>query len=428
MQDNMPQITVFPRMYHVRQVFDTPQITDIQATLFRELDSERIASLIQPGARIAVTAGSRGIANIVSILKYLVDFLRHHSADPFLVPAMGSHGGGTAQGQREILESLGITEEIVGAPIVSSMEVVEIGRSCYGFPVYADKHAAESDGIVLVNRVKPHTDFEGPVESGLMKMMAIGLGKHRGCLEVHRQTVHHGYSKVIPEIGSVFLENLPVLFGVGIVENAFDQTALIQATPASTLLETEKDLLVAAKRMMGKLPFDDLDVLIADEMGKNISGSGIDTNVIGRIMFIGEKEPERPRITRIVVLDLTPESHGNAAGIGLADYITQRLVDKLDRSAMAANVMAAMTPEKGRIPIALPSDNEAVSAALKTIGAVDSKEARLIHIRNTLQMGELDISEALLPEAQAREDLKVIREIGPLPFDKKGVLEPVNFE
>jgi len=202
MENSLPEIEEFPRMYHVRQVLDAPQITDIEGNLLRELNSTGVRSLIQPGARIAVSAGSRGIANIVLILKNLVDFLRACSAEPFLVPAMGSHGGGTSRGQREVLESLGITEEAIGAPIVSSMDVVEIGQSCHGFPVYADKHAAEADGIVLVNRIKPHTDFEGPVESGLMKMMAIGLGKLKGCVEVHRQTVQYGYREVIPEIGA----------------------------------------------------------------------------------------------------------------------------------------------------------------------------------------------------------------------------------
>jgi hypothetical protein len=427
MENNFSEIKEFPRMYHVRQVLDAPRVADIEETVLRELNSTGVGSLVQPGARIAVTVGSRGIANIVPILKNLVAFLRSFSAEPFLVTAMGSHGGGTSKGQREILESLGITEDAVGAPIISSMEVVEIGKSRYGFPVYADKHAAESDGIVVVNRVKPHTDFEGPVESGLMKMMAIGLGNLRGCVQVHRQAVQFGYRSVIPEIGGLFLKTLPVLFGIGIVENAYHETALIRVASASNLLETEKELLVAAKRLMCKLPFDDLDVLVVDEIGKNISGSGTDTNVIGRIMFVGEKEPERPKITRIVVLDLTPECHGNAIGVGLADYTTQRLLHKINFRAMASNAIAAMTPEKGRVPIALQTDKKAVAAALKTIRAVAPKEARVVHIRDTLHMWELDISEALLPEAEARKNLEVIREMGPLSFDEEDFLEPVVF-
>ena len=309
----------YPEMYHIRQVFDVPKVDNIEEALSHALESIRINSLINPGARIAITAGSRGVANIDRVLRHLVRVLKENSAKPFLIPTMGSHGGGTAEGQVEVLRSLNITEESVGAPIVSSMEVVEIGKSCFGFSVLVDKNAAEADGVIVVNRIKPHTEFEGPIESGLMKMMAIGLGKHKGCIQVHKQTVAYGYREVIPEIGRVILENLPVLFGVALIENVYDETAIIKAIPHSQFLVEEKKLLVRAKTLMARLPFDDIHVLIVDKMGKNISGTGMDTNVIGRIMFIGEKEPEKPKITRIVVLDLAEESHGNAIGVGLAD-------------------------------------------------------------------------------------------------------------
>jgi len=416
----------YPRMHHIRQIFDAPTIGNIEETLDQELETIGIDRFVKKGARIAITAGSRGVANMDRILKHLVSTLKKYSANPFLFPAMGSHGGGTAEGQREILESLGITENSVGAPIISSMEVIEVGRSAYGFPVFVDKHAAKADGIIVVNRIKPHTEFEGPIESGLMKMMAIGMGKHRGCLEVHRQTVHYGYRNVIPEIGKVILENLPVLFGIGIVENVYDETALIQVIPASQFLEEEVKLLVEAKNLMARLPFDKADILIIDEMGKNISGTGMDTNIIGRIMFIGEQEPESPKISRIVVMDLTPESHGNAIGIGLADYTTQRLVSKINHTAMATNAITAMTPEKGRVPIAFQTDREAVEAALATIGAVKPENARAIHIRNTLEIGELDVSEAFLKEIEEREDLELLDDLGPLVFDEHGSLQPVS--
>ncbi|MDI7260554.1 MAG: lactate racemase domain-containing protein [Thermodesulfobacteriota bacterium] len=415
----------YPRMYHVYQVFEAPKVVNIEEALNRELESVQIRSRIKEGSRIAITAGSRGIANIDQILKHLVHFLKENLAKPFLIPAMGSHGGGTAEGQLEILRSLNITEGAIGAPIISSMEVVEIGRSSFGFPVLVDKHAAEADGIIVVNRIKPHTEFEGPIESGLMKMMAIGMGKHKGCLEVHKQTVHYGYREVIPEIGRIILERLPILLGVGIVENIYDETAMVQAIPPSQFLVEEKRLLAEAKRLMARLPFDKMDVLIVDEMGKNISGTGMDTNVIGRIMFIGEKEPERPRITRIVVLNLTDESHGNAVGIGLADYTTQRLLEKMDPWATSINAITAMTPEKGRIPIVLKTDKEAMEAALNTIGAVDPEKARVVHIKNTLEIGELDISEAFMREVEGREDLKLVKELGPLSFDGQGNLNPV---
>ena len=418
----------YPKMYHIRQVFEVPRVDNLEETINQELESIRINSRIKAGARIGITAGSRGVAGIDRIMRHLVRILKEKSAKPFLFPSMGSHGGGTAEGQLEILKSLNITEESVGAPIVSSMEVVEIGESSFGFPVLVDKHASQADGIVVVNRVKPHTEYEGPIESGLMKMMAIGMGKHKGCFEVHKQTVNYGYREVIPEIGRVILEKLPILFGLAILENVYDETAIIRAVPPSGFLVEEEKLLARAKKLMARLPFDNIDVLIVDEMGKNISGTGMDTNVIGRIMFIGEQEPENPRITRIAVLDMTEESHGNAVGIGLADYTTQRVVAKIDHKALAINCITAMSPEKGRIPIALKTDKEAVETALSTIGAVDPEGARVIHIKNTLEIAELDISEALVEEIKGREDLKLTEEVGPLSFDDKGNIALVTME
>jgi len=415
----------FPNMFRIRQIFDAPREADVEAALDRELASIGVDSRIKEGARIAITAGSRGIAHIDRILGRLVMALKERGARPFLIPTMGSHGGGTGEGQTAVLESLRVTEETIGAPILSSMEVVEIARSRFGFPIMVDKLAAEADGVIVVNRIKPHTEFEGPVESGLMKMMAIGMGKHRGCFEVHKQTVQYGYRDVIPEIGGVILQKLPILFGIGIVENIYDETAMIRAVRPDQFLEEEKKLLSDAKRLMARLPLDPLDVLIVDKMGKNVSGTGMDTNVIGRIMFIGEKEPEHPKITRIVVLDLTEESHGNAVGIGLADYTTRRLADRIDLRATAINCITAMSPEKARIPIALDTDREAVEAAFDTIGAVDPEKARVAHIKNTLEIGELEVSKALMEEVEARDDLKVMDSLGPLSFDAQGLLRPV---
>jgi hypothetical protein len=417
---------IYPEMYRVRQVFDAPRVGNLEETLNREMASIRAKDLIKPGARIALTAGSRGVAHMDHILKYLVQAVRQKGAHPFLIPAMGSHGGGTSEGQVEVLKSLGVTEESTGAPIVSSMDVVEIGRSRFGFPVMVAKAAAEADGVIVVNRVKPHTEFEGSIESGLMKMMAIGMGKHRGCFEVHKQAVQYGYREVIPEIGGVILSKLPILFGLGIVENIYDETAVIRAVLPSRFPDEEKGLLSLAKKLMARLPFEKIDVLIVDQMGKNISGTGIDTNVIGRIMFVGEREPEKPKITRIVVLDLTEASHGNAVGIGLADYTTQRLVKKTDLAVMATNAITAMTPEKGRIPIALPTDQAAVEAALDTIGSIPPQEARIVHIKNTLELGELEVSKAFLPEMKGRADLEVRRKLGPLSFDMTGCIRPVG--
>lgn len=415
----------YPNMYHICKVFDAPKVPNIEDTLSHELKAIQAAFLVKDGARIAITAGSRGIANIDRILRHLVQFLKKNSAEPFFIPAMGSHGGGTPEGQLEILKSLNITEDSMGAPILSSMEVVEIGKSSFGFPVLVDKHAAEADGIIVVNRVKPHTEFEGSIESGLMKMMAIGMGKHKGCIQVHKQTVNYGYREVIPEIGRVILEKLPILFGVALVENVYAETAIINAILPSRFLIEEKRLLVKAKELMARLPFDQVDVLIIDEMGKNISGTGMDTNIIGRIMFIGEKEPDHTKITRIAVLNLTEESHGSAIGIGLADYATRRLVNKIDHYATAINCMAANTPEKCRVPITLETDKEAVDAALNTVGAVDQDKARVVHIKNTLEIAEFDVSEALLEEAKGKESLRLEKELGPICFDSQNNLKPI---
>ena len=412
----------FPRMHRIRQTIDAPKIDNIKDTITKELSKLDLTSLIRPGARIAITAGSRGIKHIDLILKTLIDILKKNRADPFIVPAMGSHGNGTAQGQIDILKSLNITQDTMGVPILSSMEVVQIGISSHGFPILVDKHAATADAVVVMNRIKPHTEFEGPIESGLMKMMAIGLGNHKGCFQVHKQTVNFGYSKIIPEIGSIILNTIPVLFGVGIVENIYDETACIKACLPDKFHETEALLLKKAKTYMARLPFEKIDILILDEMGKNISGTGMDTNVIGRIMFIGEKEPDTPKITRIVVLDLTEASHGNAIGIGLADFTTQKVISKVDIQAMATNAITAMTPEKARLPVSLDTDKKAIEAAFQTIGAVAPADARIVHIKNTLEMGTLNVSHALMDEAKKRKDLTMLEDIGPLSFDNNNRL------
>lgn len=413
-------------MYRIRQVIDAPRIDHIKNTVIQELSKLDLASRINPGARIAITAGSRGINHIDLILKTLIDILKTHKAFPFIVPAMGSHGNGTAQGQVDILKSLNITQDTMGVPILSSMEVVQIGISSHEFPILVDKYAATADGIVVMNRIKPHTEFEGPVESGLMKMMAIGLGNHKGCFQVHKQTVNFGYSKIIPEIGSIILNTIPVLFGIGIVENIYDETACIKACLPDQFYDTEAMLLKKAKNYMARLPFDKIDILIIDEMGKNISGTGMDTNVIGRIMFIGEKEPETPKITRIVVLNLTAASHGNAIGIGLADFTTQNVIGRLDIQAMATNAITAMTPEKARLPVSLETDKKAIESAFQTIGAVVPSNARIVHIKNTLEMGTLHVSHALMDEVEKRKDLMQVEDIGPLSFDDNNRLMPVR--
>lgn len=416
----------FPTMYKIRQNIGSPEIKDVKKAVTQELKKLNLAERIKPGDQIAVTAGSRGIHRIDEILRTLIDILNLQQAKPFIVPSMGSHGNGSAQGQIDVLKSLNITEETMGVPIRSSMDVVPVATSLNGYPVFVDKIASEADGVVVVNRVKPHTGFDGPIESGLMKMMAIGLGKHKGCHHVHRQAVKYGFSKVISDIGSLILQKLPILFGLGIVENHFDSTACIAACLPSQFYHTESELLKKAKQYMARLPFEDIDILVIDEMGKNISGTGMDTNVIGRIMRIGQEEPDRPRISRIVILDVTPESHGNAIGIGLADITTEYAVNKLNIKAMATNAIAAMSPEKARLPMTMLTDKDAVVAAMKTIGAIAPKDVKMVHIKNTLQMETLHISHTLKQELASRQDLELIEKIGPFSFDENGRLLPVE--
>ncbi|MCL0103856.1 lactate racemase domain-containing protein, partial [Dehalococcoidia bacterium] len=295
----------FPRMYFAQRNVDVPKLAEVRQAVAAELGRLDLKSRIRRGMRIAVTAGSRGIANNVLILSTVVSELKKIGAQPFLIPCMGSHGGATSEGQLDVLKSLGVTEESVGCPIISQMDVVELSRTPEGFPVYIDKVAAGADGIVVINRVKPHTEYTGDLESGLMKMMAIGLGKHKGALTVHTYALQCGYQVAVPSIAREILRSAPILFGLAIVENTYDETMRIVAVEPALFEETERELLKEAKDFLPRLPIDKLDVLIVGEMGKEISGVGMDTNVIGRVMVFGEPEPESPRITRIVALDLT---------------------------------------------------------------------------------------------------------------------------
>jgi hypothetical protein len=400
-------------------------LADVRAAVRAELQTLNLAGRVKAGQRIAIPAGSRGIANIVTILDTVVQEMKSVGLSPFIFPAMGSHGGATAEGQCEVLATYGITEARLGVPIRATMEVVEVGRSPRGIPVLVDKIAAEADWVAVINRIKPHTEFRGDIESGLMKMMAIGFGNHRGALNTHQYAVKYSYRVAIPEIGSAILNRLPVLFGLGIIENAYDQTARVVAVPPEGFVATEKHLLQEARSLMARLPVDALHLLIVDEMGKDISGSGMDTNVIGRVMVIGEPEPETPKILRIYVRDLSEKTYGNAIGIGLADFCSQRLADKIDPIPTQINCITAMTPEKARVPIALKTDREAVTTALTTVGPVEPWEARVIRIKNTLEMEELQVSEALTDELKGRSDITIIGGLEEMPFDPEGNLLPI---
>jgi len=410
-----------PRIFKIHQKIATPRLADVPKEMNALLDRFGLPGKIKPGERIALTAGSRGIRDKAKILKVIATRLKALGAKPFLVPCMGSHGGATAAGQVEMLKHLGITEEFIGAPIVSSMEVKEIGRTKFGTPVLIDANiCAQADKIIVVNRVKPHTDFDFEIESGLNKMMVIGMGKHKGALMAHRLTIKHGFSTMLPEVQPIILKALPFFFGVGIIENQYDQTASLHLLEPQNFWEGEKPLLKKAKEIMPRLPFKQMDILVVDEIGKNISGAGMDPNVTGRLYFIGSPPLKEPKITRIFVRDLTPETEGNAIGIGFAEYTTTRLVKKIDPVPTAINSITGMGPECGRIPIAFDQDREALQAAFDNSGVLDAKDLRLVWIKNTLEMEYLWASEPMFNEAKANPLLEVISGLQDIPFDAAG--------
>jgi len=412
----------FPKVVKIRQKFPRPRVENLEAALWEQLGRGEISSTIKPGMSVALTAGSRGITEIHEILRSLVEILKEMEAEPFIVPAMGSHGGATAEGQVEILESLGVTEEFCGAPIRSSMEVVEIGETERGVPVYMDRIASEADGVVLVNRIKAHTDFRSSIESGLMKMASIGLGKHEQALALHGYGVE-GIRDFMVEVADEVMESGHILFGVATVENAYDEPAIVEAIPAKNIHEREIELLAEYMDMMPALPVSDIDVLYVDSLGKNYSGTGMDTNVIGRFRILGVEEPESPAVKYIVVGDVSDESHGNALGVGLADLTTQRLADRVERKAMNANVITSTFVERAKVPIALASDEEALRTAIRCNWGVPPQETRLVRIPNTLHLEYLYVSENMVDEALASAETEVVGDPEELRFDPEGYLQ-----
>jgi len=411
-----------PRMIRVRQTFPRPRVADVPAAVAQALAEAGVP--IKRGDTVAVGAGSRGIANIDTVVGATVRWLRDLGARPFVFPAMGSHGGGTPEGQLAVLEHYGITEATMGCPIRATMEVGQVGEAL-GLPVWLDCYAAEADWIGLVNRIKPHTDFKGSIESGLFKMMTIGLGKWKGAVQYHRANVNHGYETVITAVGREMLAKARIAFGVGVVENGYDETARIEAFNAQDLEAGERRLLKDAREWMARLPFGSIDVLLVEEMGKNISGAGMDTNVIGRPSNPHEPFPADPKILWIVALDLTDDSDGNAVGIGNADFTTRRLVEKIDMKPTLINAITACAPNGAKIPPTYDTDREAVEAALSCIGLTPPERARVVRIKNTLMLGEIEVSEAFGPELAHRPELATIAGPAELAFDPAGRIIPL---
>ena len=417
----------FPNMLRIRQHFDAPTVEDIPAAVSEEITRLNLSARVKSGQSVAVSVGSRGINNIALITKSLVEELKALGLEPFLVPAMGSHGGGIAEAQREIIEGYGVTEEYVGAPIKASMETVQVGQTEDGVPVFFDKYAFEADHVAVVGRIKPHTDFVGEIESGLHKMMLIGLGKHKGAALYHQAIVHYSFDRIIRSVGQQVIDQCGVLLGLGIVENQYDQTALLKGVAPEELVEREKELLVLAKKWMPRLPFDHVDLLIVDEIGKNISGAGMDTNVVGRKFHDNHAaEKEYPKVTRILVRGLTPETHGNASGIGTAEYAHRRAVEEMDREITYINCMTGNHPSGAHIPLYFDTDQICIEKALQTVGLREPGEEKIMRIHNTLDLGELLVSEAYRAEVEAREDLSIVEEAAPMPFDAGGDL-PLHF-
>ena len=403
-----------PRMARVRQNFPATEVGDLAGALRQEMRKPTILSSIKSGMRIAIAVGSRGVAEIPTLVRVTAEEIRRQGATPFVIPAMGSHGGATAEGQKLVLANLGVTEATAGCEILSSMEVAEVGRLSVGVPVYVDKLAYEADGIVVINRVKPHTAFRGPHESGVVKMIAIGLGKQKGAEACHR----YGFgvaAEYIPAMAKIAMEKSRILFGVATVENAYDRVAKVVAMPAREMLAADRALLVEAKAAMARILFEQIDVLIVDEMGKEISGDGMDPNIMGR--YPTPFASGGAQVSKMVVLDLTEASHGNANGMGHADYTTRKLWNKVDFPTTYANCLTSTVVVPCRTPVVLDDDRDAILAAVKTCNAQDLAKVRAVRIKDTLHLKEIAISESMLAEAASIPELEILGPPSEMRFD-----------
>jgi len=394
-----------PQMHKIRQNFEKNAIDDVGAAVTEQCNKPDIAARIKPGDSIAIGVGSRGVANIETAVKAIVDAIKEHGAKPFVFPAMGSHGGATVEGQIGVLANYGVTEERIGAPVRATMDTVVVTEMADGTPLHMDKFAHEADGVVIVNRIKPHTTFRGDIESGLIKMLVIGMGKISGATVMHSDHGMDRFPQVLPEAAENLLQHINYLFGIGLIEDAYDHTAIVEAVTGDNLVAREKQLQVKAKELMPRICFDDIDVLIVEKIGKEISGAGMDPNITGRNSR-GVTGFDRPRVEKIVVLDLTDQTHGNATGIGVADVITLRLLKRIDFSVTYANVIASAYLDGGYIPMIMPDDDQAIRLAVKTVPRVKPADARIVRIPDTLTLDEIEVSQALLKEVDAHPQLQ----------------------
>lgn len=426
---------IFPDVYlpHLREVklpkvmpvslahFSSAPLVSPLEILRRELDGSRRLGGLAPGSRVGIAVGSRGIAALPKVVAEVVSWLRSAGHEPLLLPAMGSHGGGDAATQAQILRDMGMTEESMEAPIQSSMEVVHLGTTSGGVPCYFSKDASEMDAVVVVNRVKAHTSFDRPIESGLTKMVAVGLGKAQGARYVHRLGPA-GLRDVLPELAGIATEKMPIAFGVAVVENADKEIVHLEGVEPERFAEADERLLVLAKKNIARLPFEQIDVLVVERFGKDISGMGMDYAVIARTDIRGLSNPPKPFIHKIVALEVTPASHGNAQGIGVADYIPKRVVESLDLVDLYMNAITASVVEKSRIPPVLPNDREAIRAAVATAWRLTEEEVRLCMISSTLHLKTILVSEALAKDLDAIEGARIVGEPREIEFSEDGTL------
>ncbi len=406
---------LFPPLARISQTIPQPTLDDAPEVIKKAIRESRIRERVPAGGSIAIGVGSRGIRGIAAMAKAVADTLKEMGYRPFIVGAMGSHGGATADGQRALLADYGVTEAAMGVPIKTDMDTVVLGTNCVGLPIYFDRNAHGADGIVLLNRIKPHTDFRSDHESGVLKMLVIGLGKREGATQVHKLGLR-GMTEVLPDVGRFLIKNTKFALGLAILENAKDVTAEIVPIEPEAIFDVEPKLLDKARALMGRIPFDQVDVLIVGEIGKNYSGAGMDPNVIGRLMVETQPDFDRPQVTRLIVLDVSEESHGNIVGVGFADLATERIISKMDPESFRINVLTSCFLERARIPITLPTDRDVIAQAIDTCWRLDPAEARIVVIPNTLELEHLWVSKPLEAEVKAHSHLHLESDYQPMPF------------
>lgn len=408
----------FPEMIQIKQIVPDIHLTNIFETIQKQIATTKLNDKIKKGSRVAIAVGSRNIDKLAEVVSALVTEVKKIGGMPFIIPAMGSHGGGTADGQVEMLKDLGISKESLNIPIISSMEVIKIGETRSHIPIYIDKNAMLADAIIIIARIKPHTDFSGEIESGLLKMLAIGLGKHQGATIIHNYGIE-SFFKIIPEVGLEVLKKAPIILGIALLENNFSKLSEIVAIDPENFLEAEKKLLKKEKQLMPQLPLAEIDILLVNEIGKDISGAGMDPNIIGR-----SKSTEKnigKNIHMIIPLDLTERTHGNAGSIGLSDLITKKLFEKIDFNVLYTNLLASNGYLEGKIPMVVENDEYAIKIAMKILNK-NCQNVKMVRIQNTLNIIEIEVSKALLEEVKNNKKINIVAEARRLKTDKGGNL------